>query len=261
MALCTESGYTHSKINFEWLKRVFDHQTKGQANQKPRVLISDGFGTHETLEVLEFCFENNITLCRLPSHTTHKLQPCDVGVFALLKDAYRDEVERLYRGGVNTIGKEHFTSVYSSAREKAFTKRNITSAWAACGLFPLNADRVLRKTPKPPSHSTVQRANEMEVDLCPQGEVPQTPVTPVTADTIMSLHNLIKQDTSTLTETSLPRLQRHVQKLANAGQRFIAYCAPRRTKFILDEYKQRSQSSPINQVRSTRGREREGDEL
>jgi hypothetical protein len=55
---------------------------------------------------------------------------------------------------VNTIGKEHFTSVYSAAREKAFTKRNITSAWAACGLFPLNPDRVLRKTPKPPSHST-----------------------------------------------------------------------------------------------------------
>jgi DDE superfamily endonuclease len=151
---CTESGYTDSKINFEWLKRVFDPQTKGQANQKPRVLISDGFGTHETLEVLEFCFENNITLCRLPSHTTHKLQPCDVGVFAPLKDAYRDEVDRLFRGCVNTIGKEHFTSVYSTAREKAFTKRNITSAWAACGLFPLNPDRVLRKTPKPPSHST-----------------------------------------------------------------------------------------------------------
>ena len=41
----------------------------------------------------------------------------------------------------------------------------------------------------------------------------------------MSLHNLIKQDTTILTETSIPRLQRHVQKLANAGQRSIAYCA------------------------------------
>ena len=67
---CSESGYIDSKISFECLKRVFDSQTKGQANNKPRVLISDGFGTHETLEVLEFCFENNITLCRLPSHTT-----------------------------------------------------------------------------------------------------------------------------------------------------------------------------------------------
>jgi len=40
---CSESGYTDSKISLEWLKRVFDPQTRGQANQKPWVLICDGF--------------------------------------------------------------------------------------------------------------------------------------------------------------------------------------------------------------------------
>jgi hypothetical protein len=169
---CSESGYTDSKISLEWLKRVFDPQTREQANQKPRVLICDGFGTHETLEALEFCFENNIILCRLPSHTSHKLQPCDVGVFAPLKAAYRDEAERLFQGGANTVGKQHFTSLYSPAREKAFTKRNITAAWAACGLFPFNPDRVLRVTPKPPAQSTV--ADEIRVGSCHQDEVPQT---------------------------------------------------------------------------------------
>jgi len=114
--------------HLEWLKRVFDPQTKGQANKKPRVLICDGFGTHETLEVLEFCFENNIILCRLPSHTSHKLQPCDVGVFSSLKGFYRDEADALFRDGANTVGKEHFTCLYSPSREKAFTKRNITAA-------------------------------------------------------------------------------------------------------------------------------------
>jgi hypothetical protein len=87
---CNESGYTDSKISLEWLKRIFDPQTKERANKKPRVLIYDGFGTHETLEILEYCFENNIILCRLPSHTSHKLQPCDVAVFAPLKAAYRE---------------------------------------------------------------------------------------------------------------------------------------------------------------------------
>ena len=118
--------------------------------QVSRDMGSNCFGTHETLEALEFCFENNIILCRLPSHTSHKLQPCDIGVFGPLKVAYRDQVERLYRGGANTVGKEHFTSLYSTARERAFTKRNVTAAWAASGLFPFNPDRVLRATPKPP---------------------------------------------------------------------------------------------------------------
>jgi hypothetical protein len=40
---CSESGYTDSRISLEWLRRVFDPQTKALADQKPRVLICDGF--------------------------------------------------------------------------------------------------------------------------------------------------------------------------------------------------------------------------
>jgi hypothetical protein len=67
-------------------------------------------------------------LCCLPSHTSHKLQPCDVGVFSPLKTAYRDEVKRLNRGGVDKVSKEHFTYLYQLARDKAMTKKNIKAA-------------------------------------------------------------------------------------------------------------------------------------
>lgn len=164
---CSESGYTDSKISLEWLKRVFDPQTKARAQGKPRVLICDRFGTHETLEILEFCFKNNILLCRLPSHTSHKLQPCDVGVFGPLKAAYRDEVERLYRGGANTVGKEHFTSLYSPTREKVLTSRNIKSGWGKSGLYPFNPDRVLQNIQKPPAELVVQKVNDAKVESCP----------------------------------------------------------------------------------------------
>ena len=87
---CSKTRFTDSKISLEWLKLVFDPQTKERASQKPRVLIWDGFGMHETLEILEFCFANNIILCRISSYTSHKLQPCDIAVFGPLKAAYRD---------------------------------------------------------------------------------------------------------------------------------------------------------------------------
>ncbi|KAG9228064.1 hypothetical protein BJ875DRAFT_338362, partial [Amylocarpus encephaloides] len=96
--------------------------------------------------------------------------------------------------------------------------RNIRKAWAACGLFPLNPDRVLRVTPKPLTQSTVPRADKIRVVL-------QTPVTPVLAEGLASLHSLIKQDTYTLNETSIPRLERRVQKLVDAAQVSIAECA------------------------------------
>lgn len=195
---------------------MFDPQTKERANQKPRVLICDGFGTHETLEVLQFCFENNITLCRLPSHTSHKLQPCDISVFGPLKAAYRDQVERLDRGCVGTIGKEHFTYLYSPARIQALTSRNIRAGWAKAGLFPSNPDKVLSDIPKPPTELMASKSNE--VGSHTQTQVPQTPVTPVSAEAVASLHNLIKQDANVLDETSKQRIQRHIQKPTNATQ-------------------------------------------
>jgi hypothetical protein len=219
----SESGYTDSKISLEWLKRIFDPQTKERANQKPRVLICDGFGTHETIEILEYCFENNIKLCRLPSHTSHKLQPCDVAVFAPLKSAYREEVERLEQGGVNTIGKQHFTSLYYPARQTAFTAKSIKAGFAASGLIPFNPDRVLKNIPKPPAELTIPKVVEREVVYHLQDEVLQTPVTPVSAEAFISLQNLImKRDAHALDETSKLSLQRHIQKLANAAQTSFA---------------------------------------
>ncbi|EUC26858.1 hypothetical protein COCCADRAFT_113187 [Bipolaris zeicola 26-R-13] len=97
-------------------------------------------------------------MCRLPSHTSHKLQPCDVRVFGPLKTAYRDEVERLCRGGLEAVSKEHFNSIYKSTRETAMTRRNITAAWAASGLFPFNLESPSKDAKAAPRDSYSRRA-------------------------------------------------------------------------------------------------------
>jgi hypothetical protein len=71
-------------------------------------------------------------------------------VFAPLKVAYRDNVEPMERGGVNTIGKQHFTASYSPAREVSFTRRNVLVGWSKGGLFPFDPQTVLRDMEKPP---------------------------------------------------------------------------------------------------------------
>ncbi|OCK78530.1 DDE-domain-containing protein, partial [Lepidopterella palustris CBS 459.81] len=202
---CSESGYTDSKISFTWLTRVFNPQTKERAGPKPRMLMCNRFGTHETLEILQFCLENNILLCCLPSHTSHKLQPCDVGVFGPLKAAYRDQVELLYRGGANTVGKEHFTALYSVVREKAFMPNNIRAGWGKCGLYPFNPDRVLQDIRKPPAELTVPKFNIAALS---------SPRTPATADTLIALRSLVERDTHALDDKSKLRLE----KVLNAAQ-------------------------------------------
>lgn len=208
--------------------RVFDPQTRERANGKPRVLICDGFGTHETLEILEHCFANNILLCRLPSHTSHKLQPCDIAAFAPLKAAYRDNVERMERGGVNTIGKQHFTSLYSPARDASFTRRNIIAGLSKGGLFPFDPQRVLRDMQKPFDAIGSTTANvgdfvpRVQQVTVPVLTMPVTPVTPVSAEAFMSLQDLIiQQDAHALEDVDRQRLERHLQKLTKGAQTSI----------------------------------------
>ena len=69
---------------------------------------------------------------------------------------------------------------------------------------------------------------DMVVGPCPPEGALQVPVTPVTAVTpstteaLISLHNLIKQETYTLDALNQQRLQKHVQKLASAAERSFA---------------------------------------
>ena len=145
-------------------------------------------------------------------------------MFVSLKSIYREQIERLKREDVNTIEKEHFTSLYSPARETAFTFKNIKADFAASDLMPFNSDRVLRIISKPSNELIIPTADEMiMIRSCSQDEVLQTLVTSVSAKTLISLQNLIiKQNAHALDETSKQSLKRHVQKLANATQISLA---------------------------------------
>lgn len=209
----SDSGYTDSYLSLQWLKLVFEPQTKGVAGRKPRVLLCDGFDTHETLEIMEFCFENNIILCRLPSHSSHELQPCDVSVFAPLKDAYRDQVERLERGCVGKIGKEHFIYLYSPARKQVFTSRNIRAGWARAGLFPFNPERVLREIPNPAAVLTDTAVRQADIGFGTEKSTTPllSPITPTSAEAVAALHDLITQDANAL-EAQASNVYRSIYK-------------------------------------------------
>jgi hypothetical protein len=206
-----------SAINLEWMQKVFDPSTKERANGRPRILINDGFGTHESLDVLTFCFENNIILCRLPSHTSHKLQPCDVSVFGPLKTAYREQVEHLERRGANAVNKEHFVLLYRRAREAALTGRNIRSGWSKAGLFPFHPSRVLDGM-SAPIEGTFAEPPPHGVPLA-QGLLGyQTLTTPTTTEGVQNLFRMLEAKLDAESAAGDPCLQ----KLLHATEKAFA---------------------------------------
>lgn len=64
-----------------------------------------------------------------PPHTSHLLQPLDVGVFGPLKRVY-GKLEGMMAAGNNHIDKEDYLHLYLSAREAVFIQKNICNGFA-----------------------------------------------------------------------------------------------------------------------------------
>ena len=92
---------------------------------------------------------NQVILLGLPAHTTHVLQPLDVGIFLHIKRKYNSLcIATGARSARARITKQHFPTAWNLAC-KAATVEVIQSAFKRSGLYPFNPtaidDSKLRK--------------------------------------------------------------------------------------------------------------------
>ena len=138
----SENGWTTNEIGLTWL-HLFHKYTKDRTVGTNRLLVLDGHGSHVNPEFDQFCLDHHIIVLCMPAHSSHLLQPLDVGCFSSLKQAYGRGVERIMGRGVNHIDKREFLPLYRQARQAALHQGNIQAGFAATGLVPYNPDRVL----------------------------------------------------------------------------------------------------------------------
>jgi hypothetical protein len=151
----SDNGWTTNVIGLEWIQH-FNKNSKDRIKGTHRLLILDGHESHDSFDFKQFCQRNNIiTLC-MPPHSSHLLQPLDVGCFAPLKKAYGNQVENLMRNHINHITKLEFLPVFRAAFETAITRDNICGGFRGTGLLPYDPEVVLSqlevrfRTPTPP---------------------------------------------------------------------------------------------------------------
>ena len=104
-----------------------------------------------------------IVLC-LPSHTTHRLQPCDVGVFGPLNSTWKAEVNKASSEWI-PIRKDNLLSYYLRAREKAFTGGTIQSAFHKTGIWPFDRDAIEDDAFAPALNTTTQSAQPIPTTI------------------------------------------------------------------------------------------------
>ncbi|SMY20851.1 unnamed protein product [Zymoseptoria tritici ST99CH_1A5] len=143
----TDNGWSDKDNGMAWLQH-FNATSPPSAPGRWRLLIMDGHSTHKDLEFINYSLANRIQLICLPSHSTHLLQPLDVGIFGPLKAAYSSTLLRLMaEEGLTQVNKEDFLEVYTEMRAMVFDKLNITASFRATGISPVDAQAVLSKLP------------------------------------------------------------------------------------------------------------------
>lgn len=109
--------------------------------ETPVLLIMDNHESHMSIAGLDFCKANGIIVLTLPPHTSHKLQPLDVAVFAPIKRFFNQECDRWMRMTENTgrgITMHHIPRLACDAIKKGASALNIQSGFKKAGIFPLN---------------------------------------------------------------------------------------------------------------------------
>lgn len=88
-----------------------------------RLLILDGYGSHLTYEFYEYALKHKIELFAPPTHSTHLMQPLDVGCFQPYKHYHSKAIAMTTRNGIPELSK------LTTMRAKTFKNSTILFAF------------------------------------------------------------------------------------------------------------------------------------
>ena len=108
------------------------------------------------MRFLDWYGEHKILVIYFPAHSTHRLQPLDVSIFGPLAQYYSEEGDLwLYKCiGLRSFTKRNFFAVFWPAFLKAFSIKNILSAFKKAGLQPKEYNYVIKAVTRQPLEET-----------------------------------------------------------------------------------------------------------
>lgn len=133
------TGWMTSSLFHQWLIHFLK-----QVPERPILLLLDGNLSHLDIETIELACSNDITVLKVPAHTTDLLQPLYHVVFESLKPIWDQEVNLLQNKTQKKLTKEDFTSILEKVWYTGLSEQNIKLGFESTGLFPTD----LNKYPK-----------------------------------------------------------------------------------------------------------------
>lgn len=109
--------------------------------QHPILLLMDNHASHVTLEAIQFCRENGIVMLGFPPHTSHRMQPLDVGFYGPLKTAYSlASDDFLVSNPGICINITHIPKLFGTAYLKVTNLQTAVNAFRVTGIEPFDSN-------------------------------------------------------------------------------------------------------------------------
>lgn len=166
--------------------------------ERPVLIAYDGHSTHISLDILEAAIQNNITILKLPPHSSHLLQPLDLSVFRPFKLKWDEKLISWQRQHVGQRLPKKMFSQFLCETWKAIPAEVIKGGFRKGGISPLNKNVIPEEAFSPES---LKRWNDFTTNP------PNIEEAMVASNTVAVDGNSIADDTAVATTSEEMQLE------------------------------------------------------
>ena len=131
------TGWSNTEIFRGYIEDHFLKYAPGR-DDDPILLLLDGHKSHTTIGIVDWAKEHNIILYILPAHTSHFLQPLDVGCYGPFHRIFSNECHKETRTLSTVITRYNICEIACRTYTKALSPDNLRHAFRRTGIFPLD---------------------------------------------------------------------------------------------------------------------------
>lgn len=136
------NGWMETEIFINYFKKTL---IPALGAERPVLVLYDGHATHVSVDLIETALAHDITILKIPPHTSDRLQPLDLSVFRSFKQKWDEIVTKWQR---QNIGQRLPKSLFSQFLGETWLKVSedvIKSGFIKGGIYPFNPNVIPRE--------------------------------------------------------------------------------------------------------------------
>lgn len=150
----SKRGWMESEIFYNYMLNVV---IPNLGDERPVLLLYDGHVSHVDDKVIELAVKHNITILKLPPHTSHLLQPLDLAVFKSFKNTWDKKLVKWQRQNVGIkLRKQYFAKMFADAWQQV-KPEVIKNGFKKGGICPFNASVIPKEKFDPNAYMRWQK--------------------------------------------------------------------------------------------------------